>query len=78
MFACIETMEGSKKKGTSRFVTDVTFLLSFLHGRREEDIRHDIAGLLGAEASEGWEITFAKSSGWSHRKEDKTKGHSEP
>lgn len=73
-------MEGSKKKeeGTSRFVRDATFLLSFLHGRREEDIRHDIAGLLGAEASEGWEITFAKSSGWFHHKEDKTKGHSEP
>lgn len=29
-------------------------------------------------SSEGCEITLAKSSGWSHHKEDKTKGHSEP
>lgn len=48
---------------------------------KEQDIGNDIAGLLETErgaSSEGWEITFAKSSGWSHHKEDKTKGHSKP
>lgn len=29
-------------------------------------------------SSEGCKITLAKSSGWSHHKEDKTKGHSKP
>lgn len=29
-------------------------------------------------SSEGCKITLAKSSGWSHHKEDKTKGHSQP
>lgn len=68
------------KKGTSLVVTHAIF---FLYSCAEERTRRRrwhcrFARNRRGASSEGCEITLAKSSGWSHHKEDKTKGHSEP
>lgn len=61
----------------------MTHAIFFLYSCTEERTRHRkwhcrFAWNRRGASSEGCEITLAKSSGWSHHKEDKTKGHSEP
>lgn len=72
--------QNNEEKGTSLVVTHAIF---FLYSCTEERTRHRkwhcrFAWNGRRASSEGCEITLAKSSGWSHHKEDKTKGHSEP
>lgn len=52
-------------------------IASFLHdGRTDGDVRRDIAGFPRKTWRLRRETAFATSGGWSHHKEDKTKGHS--
>lgn len=68
------------KKREHLWLWHVPYSFFILALRKEQDIGSDIAGLAETdrESSEGCRITLAKSSGWSHHKEDKTKGHSKP
>ncbi len=61
----------------------MTHAIFFLYSCTEERTRHRkwhcrFTWNRQGASSEGCEITLAKSSGWSHHKEDKTKGHSKP
>lgn len=62
---------------------DICHILALLlRGEKETTEGMTLPCSLEAErlraSSEGWEITFAESGGWSHHEEDETKGHSEP
>lgn len=71
-------LQSRPRKGTFRVVTDAA---SSLHscttdGRTDGDVRRDIAGFPRKTWRLRRETAFATSGGWSHHKEDKTKGHS--